>query len=69
MITNIYLIAYSVSPFNGKKYIVFSTANAFGGKNEFLSIAYICVGVVCCVITLGFTIRKFLSKADQKKIR
>ncbi|CAD8147462.1 unnamed protein product [Paramecium pentaurelia] len=60
---------YNVSSFNGKKYIVFSTTNAFGGKNEFLSIAYICVGVVCCVVTLGFLIRKFLSKADQKKNR
>ncbi|CAD8059969.1 unnamed protein product [Paramecium sonneborni] len=60
---------YNVSSFNGKKFIVFSTTNAFGGKNEFLSIAYICVGVVCCVVTLGFLIRKFLSKADQKKNR
>lgn len=64
IVRNILILAYNVSSFNGKKFIVFSTTNAFGGKNEFLSIAYICVGVVCCVVTLGFLIRKFLSKVD-----
>ncbi|KAM3147659.1 hypothetical protein pb186bvf_000466 [Paramecium bursaria] len=32
---------YDVSAFSGQKALVLSTTNAFGGKNEFLSIAYI----------------------------
>lgn len=38
---------YPVSDFDGKKKIVLSTANAFGGKNDFLGIAYIVVGSIC----------------------
>ena len=55
---------YDVSAFSGQKALVLSTTNAFGGKNEFLSIAYIVVGVTCSIITIGFMIRKYLSRND-----
>ncbi|CAK86341.1 unnamed protein product (macronuclear) [Paramecium tetraurelia] len=43
---------YDSSQYGGKKYIVFSTTNQFGGKNEFLSVAYICVGVASSLVQL-----------------
>ena len=32
---------FDVSAFNGKKFLILSTVNAFGGKNSFLGISYI----------------------------
>lgn len=49
---------YDVSKFKGSKYIVLSTANAFGGKNDFLAIAYLVVGSICFCITIFFIVRK-----------
>lgn len=44
-----------------------STANAFGGKNSFLAIAYIVVGCICAVITIVFLIKKqTMSKSENK---
>ena len=45
---------YPVASFNGKKSFVLSTCNAFGGKNNFLGIAYICVGIVCLIFAILF---------------
>lgn len=45
---------YPVESFNGEKYIVLSTVNAFGGKNSFLGISYIVVGCICFVMALLF---------------
>lgn len=35
---------YNVKDFDGKKTFIISTANAFGGKNIFLAVAYLVVG-------------------------
>ena len=45
---------YSVKKFEGEKYFVLSTVNAFGGKNYFLGISYICVGGICLIMALLF---------------
>ncbi len=52
---------YDVSKFGGKKAIVLSTTNVFGGKNTFLAIAYLVVGCVCMLIALMFSIKKIMS--------
>lgn len=54
---------YSYKIFNGKKSIVLSTVNAFGGKNTFLGISYIVVGSICILMALGF----FIGDKVQKK--
>jgi hypothetical protein len=36
---------------------VLSTANALGGKNEFLGIAYIVVGAISIVLAIAFLLR------------
>lgn len=61
IIINIKWLDYNVSKFEGQKALVLSTTNVFGGKNEFLAISYIVVGVVCSLITIGFLIRKLLA--------
>jgi hypothetical protein len=45
---------YDVAAFEGEKYFVLSTVNAFGGKNSFLGISYICVGGICLIMALLF---------------
>lgn len=45
---------YDVKAFDGEKYFVLSTVNAFGGKNSFLGISYICVGGICLIMALLF---------------
>lgn len=46
--------SYDVSSFSGSKAFVLSTTNILGGKNYFLSIAYIVVGVLCLILALIF---------------
>ena len=46
----------NVKEFNGEKYFVLSTVNVFGGKNWFLSIAYIAFGGLCLLLALLFVI-------------
>ncbi|EGR33889.1 ligand-effect modulator 3 LEM3 family protein, putative [Ichthyophthirius multifiliis] len=58
---------YSVDSFNGKKYFVLSTANAFGGKNDFLGISYIVMGVITLLIFFLFLIKKFQLDKKQKQ--
>ena len=47
---------YQVAPFQGSKSFVISTTNALGGKNYFLAICYITVGVLCMLFSLVFCI-------------
>lgn len=47
---------FDVSSFNGKKYLILSTVNAFGGKNSFLGISYIVLGGISIVLAVVFVI-------------
>ena len=47
---------FDVSSFNGKKYIILSTVNAFGGKNSFLGISYIVLGGISIILAIVFII-------------
>jgi len=48
---------FRVQPYHGTKSIVLSTTSAFGGKNNFLGMAYIVVGVICFVLGTIFMIK------------
>ena len=47
---------FDVSTFNGKKYLILSTVNAFGGKNSFLGISYIVLGGISIILAVVFII-------------
>ena len=47
---------YNVSAYKGKKKIILSNATAFGGKNKFLGISYIVVGVLGILCAIIFPI-------------
>ncbi|KAJ3070989.1 hypothetical protein HDU98_005951 [Podochytrium sp. JEL0797] len=48
---------FNVNTFGGTKSIVISTVSILGGKNPFLGIAYIVVGIVCWILGLLFLLR------------
>lgn len=48
---------YSVSEFDVEKYVVISTVNSLGGKNEFLGIAYIVVGAISLALAIVFLVK------------
>ena len=52
----IYFIDYDVKRYEGSKSVVLSTAGSYGGKNDFISIAYI----IYSFITFLFSIKFFL---------
>ena len=62
------LLDYDVSPFGGTKSIFLSTANAFGGSNSFLAIAYLAVGGVSFLFALLFIINKKVIKSKFKEV-
>ena len=43
---------YDVSGFNGKKYLILTTVNVFGGKSSFLGISYVVLGSIFIVFAL-----------------
>ncbi|OMJ80577.1 hypothetical protein SteCoe_19118 [Stentor coeruleus] len=61
------LSKYDVTDFNGEKYVVISTANALGGDNTFLGIAYIVVGGVVLIVALAFVIRGYFFKKPDNQ--
>ena len=56
---------YPVAKFDGKKSFVLSTTNELGGKNVFLAICYIVVGVLCMVFAAIFGVAYCRKKKNQ----
>jgi len=51
---------FPVTVYGGRKSIVFSTVSFLGGKNPFLGVAYIAVGVLCVILGGIFTAKHLL---------
>ncbi|KAJ3027854.1 UNVERIFIED_CONTAM: hypothetical protein HDU68_002943 [Siphonaria sp. JEL0065] len=51
---------FNVNTFGGTKSIVISTVSILGGKNPFLGISYIVVGIVCWILGLLFLLRHMI---------
>lgn len=47
---------YDVSIYQGKKNLILSTSTVFGGKNKFLGLSYIIVGVISIILAIVFPI-------------
>eukprot|EP01099_Mayorella_cantabrigiensis_P002367 TRINITY_DN2040_c0_g1_i2.p1 TRINITY_DN2040_c0_g1~~TRINITY_DN2040_c0_g1_i2.p1 ORF type:complete len:350 (-),score=90.15 TRINITY_DN2040_c0_g1_i2:236-1213(-) len=47
---------FPVSQFSGKKYLVLSTTSWMGGKNPFLGVSYLVVGIVCFLLAILFLV-------------
>ncbi len=52
---------YDVASFSGKKFVVLSTTEWLGGKNNFLGLAYIVVGSICFFLAAVFAIKNAIS--------
>ena len=48
---------FDVGKFDGKKFLVLSTVNVFGGKNTFLGISYIVLGAICIILAFAGPVR------------
>jgi hypothetical protein len=57
---------FDVSSFSGKKYIILSTVNAFGGKNTFLGISYIVLGGISIILAIVFIIGYNINSKKNK---
>jgi len=57
---------YDVNKFDGRKYIVLSTVNIFGGKNTFLGVSYIVLGAICIVLAVVFIIGYNIHRKKEK---
>lgn len=60
---------YPIDDFDGEKYFVLSTANAFGGKNDFLGIAYIIIGSLSICFAIFFSVKKCMIKTSIRPIK
>jgi len=56
---------YPVTAFGGKKHFIMSTANWLGGKNSFLGIAYIVVGVISLLTGIGLMLLSRTAKSKK----
>ena len=56
---------FDVSSFNGQKYLILSTVNAFGGKNSFLGISYIVLGGISIILAVVFIIGYNIHKKNK----
>ena len=59
---------YNVSIYEGKKKIVLSNATKFGGKNKFLGISYIVVGVLIILCAIIFPIGYKFQQEKEKNL-
>jgi hypothetical protein len=50
---------FLVADFDGSKTIIISEIGDYGGKNPFLGVAYIVIGVVCFVLALAFGVKHY----------
>ena len=57
---------FDAKKFYGKKFLLLSTANVFGGKNYFLGISYIVLGCICIVLAIVFIIGYNYNKKKEK---
>ena len=57
---------FDVDSFSDQKHFVLSNVNAFGGKNTFLAISYIVVGVICIILAIVFLIGYNIHQKKQK---
>ena len=53
---------YDISEYDGEKWIVLSTTNIFGGKNNFSGLVYTTIGGMCLLLAIFFTILMCLRK-------
>jgi hypothetical protein len=58
---------FPVESFQGKKSFVLSTVNILGGKNNFLGIAYLVVGLICWIMAFVFYVGYYHYNSDKKK--
>ncbi len=62
-------IDYDVSKFHGKKFIILSNANFFGGKNRFLSLLYFLVGFISLMLGCYFIVKRPLINKKLEAVR
>ena len=60
---------YDMSEYKGTKSFVVSTTNYLGGKNYFLSVCYLAVGVMCMVFAFSFGCAKINKNSNDKRLK
>lgn len=57
---------FDAEKFDGKKFLILSTVNIFGGKNTFLGISYIALGAICIILAIVFIIGYNVHQKKEK---